>query len=429
MDDAAVPPGGGLSTALPPAQAQIGWLDRLQRFPWKRAALIARERFRQDHLALSASSLTFMTTIALVPFATVALALFTAFPQFARLQITLQRWLVDSLIPDSIARQVLGYLSQFAGKASRLGSVGLAVLFVTALALVLTIDRTLNAIWRVRKPRPLWQRVLVYWTTITLGPLLLALSVSLTTYALSVSKGILGTVSGGVGLALDAVQFVLLAAGMAAMYRYVPNTRVHWRHAWAGGWFVAAAFEIGKRLLVWYLAKVPTYSVLYGTFATVPILLVWIYIAWVIVLLGAVLAAYLPSLQANLSARPQEQGWQFALALDVLCALDATHHTPRRGLPLDELGIALGVEPVQLEGVVDALVTLDWVARLQEEPERLVLLIDPDTTPLEPLVCALLLACGDVAWWRRAPLPALRVRDAMRGSGDEGIKEVCVPVA
>src|SRR5215218_5068358 len=141
-------------------------LAELARFPWRSTALTLRERFREDRLGLSASSLTFTTTIALVPFFTVALAVFTAFPIFSKVQSNLQAWLVQSLVPDAIARQVLGYLTQFAGKASRLGGVGLAALLFSALALVLTIDRTLNNIWRVRRPRPLGQRVLLYWAAI-----------------------------------------------------------------------------------------------------------------------------------------------------------------------------------------------------------------------------------------------------------------------
>jgi membrane protein len=137
-------------------------LEDLSRFPWAWTARTLRERFRDDRLGLTASSLTFTTTIALVPLFTVVLAVFTAFPMFSKLQGALQTWLVQSLVPDSISRQVLGYLTQFAKQASRLGAVGLAVLFITALALVLTIDRTLNGIWRVRRQRPLAQRVMIY---------------------------------------------------------------------------------------------------------------------------------------------------------------------------------------------------------------------------------------------------------------------------
>ena len=134
-------------------------LKDLSHFPWRTTALTLRQRFREDRLGVTASSLTFTTTLALVPFFTVALAVFTAFPMFAKVQDVLQRWLIESLVPDTISRQVLGYLTQFASKASRLGALGLAITLVTALALILTIDRTLNSIWRVRRPRPLGQQI------------------------------------------------------------------------------------------------------------------------------------------------------------------------------------------------------------------------------------------------------------------------------
>ena len=157
-------------------------LTELLHFPWRNTALTLRERFREDRLGLTASSLTFTTTIALVPLFTVALAIFSAFPMFGKLQVVLQRWLVDNLVPDGIARQVLGYLTQFAKQASQLGSVGLVFLLATALALILTIDRTLNGIWRVRRKRRLAQRILVYWAALTLGPLVLGASITCLLY-------------------------------------------------------------------------------------------------------------------------------------------------------------------------------------------------------------------------------------------------------
>lgn len=280
----------------------------LSRFPWATTAQTLRERFREDRLGLTASSLTFTTILALVPFVTVALALFTAFPIFGELQVVLQRWLVDSLVPDSISRQVLGYLTQFAAQASRLGVAGFSILLVTALALILTIDRTLNNIWRVRRLRPLGQRVLIYWAAITLGPVVLGASLALTSYVMSASGGLVRAVPDGLRLLFDSIEFLVLALGMAALYHYVPNTPVKWRHAWAGGLFVALCIELAKKVLAIYLGKVPTYSVVYGTFATLPILLVWIYVAWVIVLLGAVVAAYLPSLLAGTAAAIEAAG-------------------------------------------------------------------------------------------------------------------------
>ena len=248
------------------------WLREIASIPWRDAAITLRERFREDRLGLTASSLTFTTTIALVPLITVALAVFTAFPMFAKFQDVLQKWLIESLVPDNIARQVLGYLNQFAGKASRLGVAGLTILLGTALALIFTIDRTLNSIWRVKKRRPFGQRVLIYWAAVTLGPLLLGASLSITSYAVTASKGVVGGLPGGLTLLLDSLQFVLVAAGTAAMFHYVPNTMcagamLGWRlvcvnrHG-AGAQGAGALFEQGAYLLggIWRLRHSPDFA-------------------------------------------------------------------------------------------------------------------------------------------------------------------------
>ena len=396
------------------------WLQEVARVPWFDAARTLRERFRDDHLGLTASSLTFTTTIALVPFITVALAVFTAFPMFAKFQDVLQKWLIQSLVPDNIARQVLGYLTQFSGKASNLGVAGLAVLLGTALALIFTIDRTLNSIWRVRKPRPFAQKVLIYWAAITLGPLLLGVSLSITSYALSASKGVVGAMPGGVGLLLNAVQFLLVGAGMAAMFRYVPNTHVRWGHAWIGGVFVSTGMEVAKKVLALYLSKVPTYSVVYGAFATVPILLVWIYVAWVIVLLGAALTAYIPSLLAGVPRRRSMLGWQFHLALEVLQQLDAVRLQANKGLTHSQLCAELRVDVLRLEPVLEALTELDWIGQLTETTQqgdeaRFILLTDPQTTLLEPLMQKLLLPPSETTTklWKNGRWPMSTLREVL----------------
>ena len=296
------------------ARLSAGWRERvallletLQHWPWLETLRTLRLRFREDHLGLTASSLTFTTLISLVPLVTVTLAIFSAFPMFASFQEALQKYFLQSLVPDNIAKPVMAALTQFAAKANRLGSVGLVFLVLSALALMLTIDRTLNAIWRVRNPRPIAQRVLVYWAAATLGPLVLGVSLSLTSYVLSASKGIVSELPGGVSLLLNTIEFLLLAAGMASLFHYVPNTYVQWRHAIAGGVFVSVGFEVAKKGLAWYITQVPTFAVVYGAFATLPILLVWIYLGWVIVLLGAVIAAYAPSLQMHVARWPDRQ--------------------------------------------------------------------------------------------------------------------------
>ena len=370
-------------------------LADLSKFPWRDTAITLRQRFRDDRLGLTASSLTFTTSIALVPFFTVALAIFTAFPMFAKLQGTLQVWLVESLIPDNIARQVLGYLTQFTRQASRLGVAGLAVLVVTAIALVLTIDRTLNNIWRVRKPRPFGQRVLIYWAAVTLGPLLLAASLAATSYLLPFVRNGAAAPAALLQFLVDTLEFVCLAGSLAALYHYMPNTFVKWAHAWVGGGFVAVGIAAAKKLLTVYLGLVPTYSAVYGAFATLPILLVWIYLAWIIVLMGAVITAYLPSLLAGVSRRGGAHGWQFQLALETLQSLEHSRGSMPRGMPASALAQQLRVDVLALEPVLDTLMQLDWVGQLvhtdSDKASHFVLLVNPDSTTIEPLVDALLL--------------------------------------
>jgi membrane protein len=404
-------------TAVDALRARLAELAAtLKTWPWFDTARTLRERFREDHLGLTASSLTFTTLIALVPLVTVMLAVFSAFPMFSSFQGALEKYFLQALVPDAIAKPVLGALTQFATKAARMGSLGLVLLLLTALALMLTIDRALNAIWRVREARSFAQRVLVYWGGLTLGPLVLGVSLSLTASVLSFGRGVFGASSGGVALLLNIVEFVLLAGGMATLFHYVPNTHVRWRHAWAGGVFVAAGLEVAKRVLAWYVGQVPTFSAVYGAFASVPIFLLWIYVGWVIVLWGAVIAAYAPSLSMHIVRFGSLPGQRFALALTVLDRLAEARRSGAHGLALHEIAAHLRIDPLQVEPVVEALVALDWIARVAETgAQRLVLLAEPATTPLAPLVDALLL--GDSAAVRRfrqsARLPVLMLADAL----------------
>ena len=389
-------------------------LQTLQTWPWLDTLKTLRQRFREDRLGITASSLTFTTLISMVPLFTVMLAAFSAFPMFSTFQDALQKYFLQSLVPDDIAKPVLTALTQFAGKANRLGTVGLVVLVATALALMLTIDRTLNAIWRVRRPRPIAQRVLVYWAAATLGPLALGVSLSLTSYVVSASKGVVGALPGGVGLLLNAVEFLFLAAAMAGLFHYVPNTHVRWRHALSGGLFVAAGFELAKKGLAWYLSQVPTFAMVYGAFATLPIFLIWIYLGWVIVLLGAVIAAYAPSLQMRVVRWPDVAGSRFQLAVAVLRELMNALVQPGRGLSAAELSAALRTDPLQTEPILETLIAIHWVGRLDEdENPRYVLLCDPGKTVAQPLLSQLLLepSAAVSGFWRRAGFGAMTVRE------------------
>ncbi|MGZ5234873.1 MAG: YihY family inner membrane protein [Caldimonas sp.] len=400
-----------------PAIVAARLIRRLQGWPWLGTALTLVQRFREDRLALAAGSLTFTSVISLVPMATVMLALFSAFPMFSTLQETLQRYFIANLFPDTIAKPVLGALTQFSSRASRLGMVGLVALLVSAIALMLTIDRALNSIWRVRKPRPIAQRVVVYWAAMTLGPLLLGVSLTATSYAVTAAGGYAAAMPRGFGILISVLEFVFVGLGVAALFRYVPNTHVRWRYALVGGLFVAVGFAGAKRLLALYFGTVPTYAMVYGAFATVPIFLIWIYLSWVIVLLGAVLAAYAPIAGTQLARTPEGPGWRFHLALAILRVLRRARAGDAHGVSSDELWKTLRIDPLQTDPLLDSLVAIDWVGRLDEAGEaRYVLLVDPAKAPAEPLLAALLLEpTPDIGpFWRQARLDQLKLDDLLR---------------
>ena len=403
----------------PDWRAQLrAWWQELAEFPWRQMTGVLYRRFREARLGVSASSLTFTTVLALVPLFTVGLAVFSAFPVFGKFQDTIQRWLVDSLVPESISRQVLGYLTQFSRKASRLGSVGLVAVLFSAVALMVTIERTLGQIWRVEHQRPLAQRLILYWSAITLGPLLLGASIAITSYVTTASRGVVDVLPGGLRWLLDSFEFVLLVLCVSGVYFYVPNARVRWRHALTAGLMAALGIELGKKVLTAYLASMPAYSAIYGAFAAVPILLVWVYVAWVIVLLGAVVASSLPELGRHHLRRPSGAGWQFRLSLEVLALLQSVRLQTERGLSQTALAQRMRVQPSELDPVLRALVALDWVGALQEEggaDPRMVLLVEPAQTLLVPLAERWLLrhAESSDAFWSVTRMDQLQLADVL----------------
>jgi membrane protein len=384
-------------------------------------ARLLTERFRDARLGVSASSLTFTTVLALVPLFAVGLAVFAAFPVFGKFQDTIQRWLIESLVPESIARQVLSYLTQFSRKASRLGSVGLVAVLMSAVFLMVTIERTLGQIWGLQRQRPFAQRVLLYWSSITLGPLFLGASLAITSYVVTASSDVVNVLPGSIRWLLDSFEFLLLIACVSGLYFYVPYTRVRWRHAITAGFLVAGALELAKKGMAIYLLQVPTYSLIYGAFAALPILLVWIYVTWLLVLLGAVLAASLPELGRQELRKPEGAGWTFRLALEVLGELNTAKATDRRGLSTDELAMRLRVETSELRQVLEVLRSLDWVGRLTEQNDqgqaRQVLLVDPELATVAPLADRLLVLRGPAAdpIWQQTQLDQIRLVEMLPG--------------
>lgn len=251
-------------------------------------------RFNEDRLNSVAQALSYTTLLSLVPLTTLAFGLFSVFPVFEKWMMAVQAFLYSHFVPAS-GDVVQKYLNQFASKSAQLTAVGLLFLVVTALMLMATIEQTFNEIWRVTNRRKAVYRFLAYWAILTLGPLLLGLSLSVTSAVLSLSlfrgAGVFGSVW---QFFVGTVPFFATTAAFMLLYMLVPNANVYWRHALVGSLISAVLFEIAKRGFALIVVKYSSYQLVYGAIAALPVFLIWIYVSWAIILMGALWVALLP---------------------------------------------------------------------------------------------------------------------------------------
>ncbi len=260
-------------------------------------------RLQEDRCTQMAASLTFTTLLSVVPLITIALTLFSVFPAFSQFSTPIKEFILMNMVPETGGRIITGYMEQFAESASRLTAVGLVFLAVTAMLLMLTIDNAFNMIWRVSRPRSLLQRVLVYWSVLTLAPLLVGGSLSLTSWLVGFSAEYSQRIP---SLSMDAIKLIplmLTTAAFTLLFRVVPNRFVPIRHAIIGGLIAAVAFESMNRAFAFYISHFPTYKLVYGAFASVPIFLMWVYFSWLTVLFGAIITASLSHWRSTHSLR------------------------------------------------------------------------------------------------------------------------------
>ncbi len=333
---------------------------RASRAVWEFAVALVN-RFREERATQTAGSLTYTTLLALVPLLTVALAAATAFPVFDQWIAALQRFITTNLLPNTPAvTVVMDQVNAFTRNVGRLTAIAVVGFAVTSVLLMLTIDNALNRIFRVQRRRSVVQNVFVYWAVITLGPVLVGASLSATYLAVRESLGALS-----LDIAADAMlgvlPFLFTCGALVLLYGVVPARPVEWRHALAGGILAAIAFEIGKRGFALYLSRVPTYKLIYGAFATIPIFLVWLYFSWLIVLTGAIFTAMLPAYYAK-PERHRVPGQALADALGVLGAL-ARAHAEGRMVRLNALARELRMLPDRCEAILERAAVRGWAAR------------------------------------------------------------------
>tara|TARA_R110002167_G_scaffold56558_2_gene160518 strand:+ start:4708 stop:5979 length:1272 start_codon:yes stop_codon:yes gene_type:complete len=245
------------------------------------------QQFNANQGTLNAAVMTYTTLFAVVPMMMVTYSMLSSIPIFQEVWPQLESLIFDNFVPSTGA-QVKEYLSGFAGQARSLTGVGLAFLVVTAYMMLKSVEKTFNRIWQIRNPRRGVSSFLLYWAVLSLGPLLLGLGFVLTSYVTSLplvsdAAGVIG----GKERLLAFLPLLLSSAAFMLLYAAVPNCQVPLRHALAGGVISALLFEAAKRGFALFVSLSPSYQLIYGAFAAVPLFLVWIYISWMIVLLGA----------------------------------------------------------------------------------------------------------------------------------------------
>jgi len=323
-----------------------------------------QRRFKEDRSTQFAASLTYTTLLALVPIITIALTVFSAFPVFSSLMTQLKLFILSNFVPLSAGKIISVYMQQFSEKAANLTALGIVLLGLTAFMLMHTIDQAFNVIWRVRRKRPLVQRFLIYWAALTLGPLLIGASLSLTSYLVSLSLGLVRDIPLIGIITLKMVPIVLTIVSFALLYKIVPSRSVSPRHALIGGLLAGLAFELMKKAFTLYVTHFPTYTLVYGAFASVPIFLIWVYLSWLVVLSGAVITAALPNWGSTVRLDEAVAGQAFSSALSVLQALCKAQQSGDT-VSLLRLQGESELGPDDAEDILDRLIACGWVGSVE----------------------------------------------------------------
>jgi len=250
-------------------------------------------RFKTDRCPRHASALAFSSLLALAPMMAIALSMLSLFSSFEQVGTQLEDFIYRFLVPTA-GDEVRAYLDQFAGKAGRLSLFGLIFFLVTALLLLFTIEESFNDIWRIKKGRSLGQRITTYWALISLGPLLMGVSLSISTYLLSVNvlEGF-GYVKQVQSLGISALPILFEVLAFLLLYLVMPNAKVRFKQGLIGALVATFLFELSKSGFAFYVSNLANYELVYGALATLPIFLIWVYLSWMVALVGAeVVAAF-----------------------------------------------------------------------------------------------------------------------------------------
>ena len=322
------------------------------------------KRFIMDQCTVRAAGLTFTTLLAIVPLLAISFAIFSAFPAFDQLQMTVQVYIFENFVPQ-VGDTVLKHIEGFTQQTGKLTAVGIVFLAVTSIMLLLTISNAFDAIWHSQGERALISKLLVYWSVLTLAPLLLGASVSLSSYFFTIAQASgVEQYTGPLAGLLSFLPLFFQFCGFAVLYMVMPNSPVRIRDALAGGLTAALLFEILKKLFGFYVTAFPTYETIYGAIAVFPIFLVWMYISWLVVLLGAELTAAMPEWRMGErdvhAMKFENPTLRLNAALSILYALGIASKSGR-GMTLRSISQSAAMSPTSADAMLQSLESAHFV--------------------------------------------------------------------
>ncbi|MDA0149326.1 virulence factor BrkB family protein [Vibrio sp. LaRot3] len=249
-------------------------------------------RMSHDRINVNAGYLAYITLLSIVPMLTVLLSVLSSFSIFADVGGVIQDFVITHFVPTAgdVVKQAL---LEFVSNTGKMTAVGGAFLFIAALMLISNIDKNLNYIWRVKSKRRAVFSFSMYWMVLTLGPILVGASIAVTSYVTSLQVLDSQVFSSAYQALLRWLPFILSLLAFAGLYMLVPNKKVQLSHAMLGAIIAAFLFELSKKGFAAYITQFPSYQVIYGALATIPILFIWVYLCWLIVLIGAEVTAAL----------------------------------------------------------------------------------------------------------------------------------------
>ena len=244
-------------------------------------------RFKQDRLTRHAAALTYNSLLAVAPMMALAFSMLSLFTSFNEVSTSFENFIYQALAPG-VGEDIKQYIDQFAGQAGKLSFVGLMFFLLTALFLLFNIEESFNDIFRVKKGRSMLARLPIYWTLVTLGPLLMGVSLTISTYLLSLSVIAGDGFSGHIqSVFVVLLPFFLQVMAFSLLYMVMPNVKIRVVNALIGAVVASILFELSKKAFALYLLNFGSYKVIYGALSALPIFLIWVYLCWIIALVGA----------------------------------------------------------------------------------------------------------------------------------------------